>query len=71
MQFVEDHWGDLNAWCLMLLGIGISLLAVKYNYNQLYILGTSSFTAGLAALKLKHIPPNGNGVPKPPETGQK
>lgn len=60
-NFVEDHWGDLNAWGLMLLGMFISLLAVKYDYNQLYILGTSSFTAGLAALKLKHTPKNGDG----------
>ena len=66
MQFVEDHWGDLNAWGLMLLGVCISLLAVKYSYDQLYILGTSSFTAGLAALKLRHIPGNGKAKDAPP-----
>ena len=61
MQFVEDHWGDLNAWGLMLLGVLISLIAVKYALDQLYVLGASAFTAGLAALKLKHVPQNGNG----------
>ena len=59
--FIEDHWGDLNAWGLMILGVCISLIAVKYELDQLYILGASAFTAGLAALKLKHVPQNGNG----------
>lgn len=64
-SFVENHWGDLNAWGLVIVGVALAVYGTCHNYKDLYVLGASAFTAGMIALKLRHTPKNGNGNGKP------
>lgn len=62
-HFLEAHFGDMVGLYVLHLGIGMVIVGSIWNYQQVSQLGYSLVLAGMAALKLKQLPPGSSPAP--------